>query len=396
MALTLKSQGEYYTDFQNEVQDNAPELTDFTEGSKLDILGGAHSSGVSELTKLIVDQFMKTFFDTANGPEITGGSDDLQTLAVDHFGTSFSRPLAAYAIGDVTFSRPTYTAGSVTIPIGTIVKTAVDSNGVSQRFATVAAVTMGPTTLSINASVKNAVAGILGNVNAGAINSIESALTDPTIIVVNAAATAGGAASLSDSAYREFIRNKLETLKGGTIPGIEGLAKTIAGVEIATVIEDEIAVKAWNIATNTPIEPLFRIPRTTLYIADANGSASGALVSQVLSSLDFIRAAGVQIFVLGATPLPVNWTASITLNPAGPNFSVLENDPKLILDTMTAYLNSLPIGTGFVRRIARLTILSIWGPDGTNDITDFVNKTPVGDVAVTSIEKLKPGTIGIV
>lgn len=396
MALTVKSQGDYYTDFQNEVQDNAPELTDFTEGSKLDIIGGAHSTGVSELTKLIVDLFMKTFFDTANGPEITGGSDDLQTLAVDHFGSSFARPQASKAIGDVTFTRPTFVAAGGTIPAGTIVKTQVDGNGVTQRFETVALVTVGPTTLTINASIRAVVAGISGNVDPATITAIESALYDSTFTVSNAVATSGGKAALSDSDYREFIRNKLETLKGGTTPGIEGLAKTIAGVEIATVIEEEIAVKEWNIGTDLPVGPVFRIPRTTLYIADANGSASGSLVAQVLAALDSLRASGVQIFVAGATPLPVNWTASIVLNPLGPNFSVLENDPQMIIDTMRAYLNSLPIGTSFIRRIARLVILNIWGPSGTNDITDLTIKTPVGDVAATSIEKLKPGTLGIV
>ncbi len=395
MTTTVKSQGDYYTDFKNEVQDNAPELTDFTEGSKLDILGGVHSTGVGELTKLIVDLFMKTFFDTAHGSEVTGNTDDLQTLAVDHFGSAFARPQATSAVGTVTFSRATFTAGAVTILAGTVVKTAPDASGVSQRFATVATVVMGPTTLTINASVAAVVPGVAGTVNPATITTIESALTDATIVVTNTLATSGGAAALADSDYREFIRNKLETLKGGTIPGIEGMAKTVAGVVIATVTEAEIAVKEWNIGTNSPIEPLFRIPRTTLYVADANGTASQALQDQVSAALESIRSAGVQIFVAGATPLPINWTASIVLNPLGPNFATLENDATLIVDTMKAYINSLPVGTSFVRRIARLIILGIWGPSGTNDITDFINHTPVGDVQATAIEKLKPGTVGI-
>ncbi len=388
MALTLKSQGDFYTDFQNEVQDNAPDLTDFTEGSKLDILGGVHSTGCSELTKLTIDLFKKTFFDTSD-------DTDLEFLAVDHFGTSFARPLAQPALVDVTFTRPTFAAGSVTILAGQIVKTAQDASGVAQRFATLLTVVMGPTTLSINASVQAVVPGASGNVDPGLINSIEGTLTDDTIVVTNSAKAVGGAEALSDPDYREFIRNKIETLKGGTTPGIEGLAKTVSGVVIATVIENEVAVKEFDITTNLPVGPVFRIPQTILYIADANGSASDGLVSEVALLIEDLKAAGVQIDVKAATPLPVDWKASVVFNPAGPNFSVLENDATMIVNTMKAYLNSLPIGTSFIRRIARLTILAIWGPTGTNDITDFVNKSPVGDVDATDIEKLKPGTVVI-
>lgn len=396
MATTLKSQGEYYDDFKNEVQDNAPDLTDFTEGSKLDILGGVHSTGISELGRLIVDLFMKTFFDTAHGPEITGGPDDLQTLAVDHFGDDFARPLAQKAVGDVTFSRPTFVGGSGSIPTGSVVKTLPDGGGVSQRFETIAPLSVGTTTLSINASIRALVAGIGGNVDPGTIVQIESALYDATFVVTNAAATSGGKAALSDADYREFIRNKLETLKGGTIPGIEGLAKTIAGVEVATVIENEIAVRRWDIGGNVATGPVFRIPETTLYIADANGSASDSLVNEVLAALENLRAAGVEIFVKGATALPIDWTASIVLNPSGPNYAGLQVDSTPILDTMKAYLNSAPIGTSFIRRVARLAILDIWGPSGTNDLIDFTNRTPVGDIQASDINKLKPGTLGIV
>lgn len=393
--LTIKSQGDYYTDYQVEVQDDAPELTDFTDGSTNDILGGVFSTGLSEITALIIDQFKKLFFTTAGGPETTGGPDDIQTLAVDHYGTDFARPAATSAIGDVTFTRPTDTAGAGTILAGTIVKTPPDSSGVSQRAALLQTVTVGPTTLTINASAQMVVPGQAGNVSAAMITQIEGALFDPTFVVSNTLGFAGGAAALSTPDYQEFIRNSLETLKGGTVPGIEALAKKTPGVEIATVVENEIAVRQWDIGSNSPTGPTFRIPQTTLYIADANGSASDALVAQVLTGLFALRAAGVQIDVAGATALPVNWTASIVLNPAGPNFSILENDATMIIDTMKAYLNVLPIGMSFIRRDARNVILAIWGPSGTNDITDFLNHIPVGDVQADEVEKLKPGTVGL-
>lgn len=111
-----------------------------------------------------------------------------------------------------------------------------------------------------------------------------------------------------------------------------------------------------------------------------------------------VRAAGVFIETRGATPFVLNWTASITLNPSGPSYATLQNDPAPIEITMESYLDNLAITDGFNRALARQAILAIWGPAGTNDITDFVNVTPSGDVAgsVSPPTKIIPGTVEIV
>ena len=131
MATQVPSQQDLYDLYKNEIQSRNPSLTDFEEGSKLDSIGGGLSVAGAEIVKSIVDLFAKTYFSTANGPEVTQGSDDLELLAVDHFGDAFARPAASPAIGNVTFSRPTIAAGNVVIPAGTIVKTEKDANGES-------------------------------------------------------------------------------------------------------------------------------------------------------------------------------------------------------------------------------------------------------------------------
>jgi hypothetical protein len=395
MATELKSQQDYYDEYQTEVQSLAPQLTDFSEGSINDIEGGVLSSGMRELSNLFVDLFRKCFFGTADGPEVTGGDDDLQTLAVDQFGNEFARPASTKAVVTVTFTRPTFAAGGGTILADKIVKTQPDASGNSQRFRIVSPVTVGPTTLSVNASVEAVVAGTEGNVDPGTITVIESALFDSTFTVTNTLKAAGGAPTQDDPTYRDTIQNKIETLKGGTIPGIEAKAKTIAGVATATVIENEQVVIEYNIQTQTTTGNYFRIPRTILYIADVNGSASDALVTQVRTALQSLRAAGVKIDIAAATAKPMDWIASLVLNPSGPNFSVLENDASQIIDSMRQYINSLPIGTRFNRVNARKAILAIWGPLGTNDLTDFTNLDPVGDVQPASFEKLIADNVGV-
>lgn len=390
MATTIPSQQDLYDDFKNEVQARAPELTDFEEGSNLDALGGAVSVAGQEVLRVIVDLFAKTYFSTANGPEVTGGPDDLQTLAVDHFGDGFARPAATPAVGTVTFSRPG-SSPNVLIPAGTIVKTNKDASGNEQRFATLINETI--TGTSINASVQAVVAGLAGNVNANTIVKIESALPDSTIVVTNPATLSGGAEQLNDADYREFIRLKIETLRGATKAAIEAAAKTVSGIITATAIENLQAVIEWDIGGSVTVGSFFYIPRVKLYVADANGAASDALIALVIAAVEPVRACGVRVEVVAATGLPVNWSATITFNPSGPNFAVLSLDPTLIEQNMAQYIRDLPIGTGFDRDLAKAYIMSVWGPAGTNDITDFITSVPSGNISATATQKLIPGTI---
>lgn len=394
MATEVKSQQDYYTIAQNQVQTQAPDLTDFTEGSSNDVIAGVVSTAAAEISKLIIDKFNKTFLNTAHGPEVTGGDDDLQTLAVDHFGDSFARPGASKAVGVVNFTRPNAAAGNVIIPVGTIVKTKKNANGEEQRFATEATVTM--TGTSINASVKAVEGGTAGNVSAASVIVVESSLTDPTVVVTNSLGFTGGAAAMNDAEYREFIRNKVEIIRGATKTAIEAAANNVAGVEKATAIEILQAVIEWDIGLEVTIGSYFMIPRVKLYVADANGTASQALIDLVEAAVFPVRAFGVRVEVLGANPLPMDWSASISLNPFGPNFAEFSSDPSRIVQTMEQYIKDLAIGTGFDRGLARLAMLDIWGPAGTDDLTDFVTNVPSGNITASVNDKLIPDTVEIV
>lgn len=395
MANRILSVSELLEIYFVEVEANSPDITDFNEGSVQDVEAGAASTAVHEAMTLIVEEFKKTYFDSANGPEITGGPDDLQTLAVDHFGDLFARPLAQKAIGIATFSRPNALAGNCTILAGSVVKTEQDANGESQRFETIADVIMVGT--SINASIRALVAGVKGNLDPGLIVQIETALTDPSITVTNASETTGGAPIMNDGDYRQYIRNLIESIRGATIAAIEAKAKTVSGVVSATIVEVEKIVIEWDISTETPIGDYFRIPYATLYIADANGTANAALIAAVRTAIEVVRACGVKINVVGATAFTLGWTAEITLDPMGPNFAALSADPQPILDTMRDYINAILSGSGFDVSNAEAAILAIWGPSGTGDLVSggFTTIIPSGNVAGVPGTKLIAGTMAI-
>jgi len=391
MAIDVPSQQDLYDLMKNEIQTRAPQITDFEDGSIADSLAGIGSVGGNELLKVLLQFFAKTYFSTANGPEITGNDDDLAALAVDHFGSSFARPAAVPAVGTVTFSRPTATAGNVVIPVGTIVKTDKDADGNEQRFKTTAAVTM--VALSIEANVEAVVAGADGNVGGGSVVNIEDSLTDDTVVVTNALTFAGGANQQSDAEYREFIRNKVEIIRGATKAAIEAAAVNVSGVQTATAIETLQTVIEWDIGGSAPIGVPFVIPRVKLYVADSSGTASAALIALVEAAILEVRACGVRIEVIGATPFALDWSASLSLNPSGPNFATLSTDTEMIVESMRQYIQTLPIGTGFNRNVARAAILAIWGSSGTNDLTDFTNNLPTGDIVVSATQKLIDGTV---
>jgi len=402
MATQVRSQQELYDLYKTTVQSEKPELTDFEEGAINDIIAGVTSFAVSEAQKLIIDEFKKTFFQSADGPEVTGAADELEDLAVDHFGDDFARPDAAKSNGVVTFSRPDSTGGDVTILAGSIVKTVIDANGQEQRFATLIDVLMEigkVSELSTDASVEAVVAGTAGNAEDGTVTVVETTLTDASIVVTNAATFVGGAPEEDDATYRETIKRKILELAGATKAAIESASLEVPGVEKATPIEFLQNVIEFIDATSTTVGVSFRIPRTRLYIADANGTASAALITLVEAAIEFVTACGVRIDVLGATAVVLNWSASITLNPTGPNFTVLSADPQLIEDTMTEYLEGLDIGSDFDRIVARNAILAIWGSPsggGSDDITTFSTVTPSGDVQAEEFEKFIPGTVSIV
>jgi len=380
-ALTSK---ELYEIYKAEVIARGSDIIDFAEGSMNDIDAGAMTTAINEAQELLVSEFLKTFFGSANG-------DDLEILAIDRFGSRFARPSETQSTVDVTFSRPTTAAGNVTIPAGTIIKTSKDASGQEVRFSTSFEVVM--TGLSVVSSAISVGSGANTKVGVGKINVIESALTDTSIVVTNDAQAAGGEDKQSDDEYRETIRSLVESLAGATEAAIKGSIQALPEITYVSVVTILMKVREVDDG-GTPIGDIFRIPYVRIYVADADGNFSQSLLTLAENVIYSVRAAGVKIEILGALSTEINWTASITLNPAGPNYAELSNDTSKIKEDMANYLdNVLDVGDGFVRSTANSYILSIWGPAGTGDLTSFTTSIPTGNVAGAVGTKLVSGTM---
>jgi len=296
----------------------------------------------------------------------------------------------------VEFSRPDTSGGDVTISAGVIVKTPQNANGEEQRFSVLSEVEL--TATSIFASVEAVVAGPKGNVTPGEVSVIETALTDPSVVVTNALDFSGGDDALDDDEYLDFIRNKIQALAGATCPAIQARLENVSGVEKATVYEEIKTVIEYNDATENTVGTSFKIPVVRAFIADANGTANQALLDLAQEALDEARGCGVRIALEAAVAVPLSWTASLTLDPGGPNFATFTTDRTLIEDSMRKYLQELNIGDDFNRVQANAAILDIWGPSGTGDLIagGFVTASPGGDVSTEVNERIIPDTIGTV
>ena len=402
-----------------EVTSRTTKITDTNEGSILDAISGGTAYVVSELQRLVLERFNATFFDTAQGPTSTGGSgsvDDLETLAVDHFGTDFARPGAVKASTTQTFSRPTNNAGVCVIPAGTVVKTEKDADGNEIRFETTEEVSLtygGGSDLSVDVDIEAVDGGTDGNVGAGEITVIESSLTDPSVVTTNASVANGGEDTYTDAAYREYIKNTLATFRQALASSIEAAALTVSGIVSATAIESEQPVCLFDIPTQD-IDPsviisasgprhvrYFYLPYAELYIADASGAPSDAQVALVEAAIAPVKAFGVYVKVQKATGQALNWELVVTLDAGGANYTDFQaGDFSIVEDWMSAYINALDIGDGFDAAAALTAVKEAWGivaiggdPAGPLDFADVTSPNP--SVAGATGVKLYAGTMTV-
>ena len=223
--------------------------------------------------------------------------------------------------GTVTFSTgtgasPPTVPSPVLIPSNTVIQTV---GGI--QFQTTASVTIPTGGTSISAPVEAVVAGLGGNVAAGAITQIASGLSYP-LSVTNSAATTGGTdaetptqtmARFTAAVGALYIDTPVGIANGAIGVGVSGTAEKVL---FATVYEQWVEQVANN---QTPT------PGFTVYVDNGTGTASANLLTAVSTALSGnystgeigMRPAGVPFSVLAVTPIYCSVAVSGTaVNPA--------------------------------------------------------------------------------
>lgn len=299
----------------------------------------------------------------------------------------FARQPATTASGVVTFGRSIVADQDYLIPEGTIVSTSE-----LVTFRTLADVTLTTGQQTVQASVLAVKSGISGNVQAGSIANLNSAILGIET-VTNAAPTAGGSAIESAESRAERFRIFVTSLARTTVGGLKGGAITAQLVESGTgaILERVQKVKV--------VEPYLtgQGPRgeVDVYIDNGSGSASAELIAEAQRIIDGYndggedvigyRAAGVVVNVKSVMALPVNVVASVDVLPGFSSVTV----HAAVSQAIATYFTSLGIHDSLDWESVLVAIKTTAGVDSPG------LSAPVEDVTPATGYRIILGTVTI-
>lgn len=366
--LNTQSFGSIVSNFATAVQGAATALVDFTVGSVLLAIGEAIGGICLWIQGLILQLLATTRLSTSTG-------NDVDTFVAD-FG--LTREAAVSAIGQVTLSRFTPT-NAATIPLGAIVKTADGT----QPFAVVADTTQAYWNASANAYIIPATissgsvtvqaqnAGVQGNVSAGAINTLGTAI--PGIdYVSNASAFTNGVNAESDAALKERFALYIQGLREGTKSAV---AAAIAGLQQGiqyTLTENQTL----GGATQYGFFYVVISPYTS------------TLQQQVYAAIDAIRPLSVTFAVYAASNLTANVTATVTVQSGYTHSAVAAS----VQSAIQAFIATIQIGqTLYWSQLYAV----IYGVAGVQEATVLQINGGTSDLVATSQQAIVAGTVVI-
>jgi uncharacterized phage protein gp47/JayE len=266
---------ELYDVGKTEVMSRDPSLSDWREGSNLDAVTGGGAMLADEVIRVIIAAFGEQFVDVATGSA-------LDALALDRFG--LTRLPATAAVGVLRFTRGSG-VGAIAIPAGTQVSGTV--NGVTVTVETDADAVIDALDAYVDVQATCTETGTGGNVDEDVLDTIlDSIVDDPTATVTNPDRFAGGDVEENDTEFRDRIRRYFTTLRKGTVAALEAGARTVAGVQFATVDESFIAPEDGGYVA--------------IYIGDPDGTGNSTLADAVAVEIENWRAAGIEVQVLPA------------------------------------------------------------------------------------------------
>ena len=326
-----------------------PKVVD-TAGSDVNLLIGSASYMGAAVSNQVAQNTADLFLDSCEG-------EGLDRYVFDRY--QLTRLGAAAALGSVEFTRPTATAGSGSIPIGTTLTTLT---GI--EYTTITQATFGSTDLSASCDVRAAQAGKDYQVGINAIRNFGTVgdIFDQTIQLNNSTAPAGGEDVEDDDTFKNRVRDFWRTARRGTLGAIEFGARSVPGVTSAMAVE-EIG------SFGQPV----RVVR--LFISDSSGVASRALAAKVEAALFDFRAGGIFVFIDLSQPQIVSVQLHLTFAAGVASTTTLAQQ---VIAAVVEYINSLGVGQTLLRADL-YAVLARYKSDGLI-VTDQTIVSPVGDL----------------
>ncbi len=371
MQLSLQNFTTLVQNMAASVQSSATALIDLTTGSVLRAILEANASIALWLQWLIVQVLAQTRAATSTGP-------DLDSWVADF---SMARLPGQAATTSLTFSRST-PGMAASIAVGTQVKTA----DTTQTFVVLAdpsnpafnaatnSYAVAPSVVAITVSAQAMTTGAAGNVQAGAITLLASAM--PGIdAVTNPYAAAGGLDAEPDAVLRTRFANFIDSRSRATPAAI---AFTIASLQQGLT---------YVLAENTDPSGAARQGFFTVTVNDGSGAPPATLLGAVSSALEGVRPVGTQFAVL--PPVMVTANISLSLTVSASNSSAAQS---AVAAALTSYVATLGIGTPLP--VSRLAAIA-YATDPTITNVSAVTINGGGDLVPPPNGIIMPGTVAV-
>ena len=337
MQLSLQNFSTLVNNMTASAQGACATLLDTTVGSVLRALVESSASVALWLQYLILQVLSMTRLSTSVGPDVDSWIADYGLTRLPAVPATGSIVLTSFSPG----SQP------ATIPVGALVKT---GDG-SQSFV----VTGGPYvrsrgTASITVPVAAVMGGAGGNVQAGSITILGTAI--PGIdIVSNPSAFTGGIAAETDQAVKTRFITFLNTRSQATE---QAVINAITSVQqgLSYVVQENVT------AAGVALPGFFNV-----VVDDGSGSPSEALLIAVTSAIDQVRPIGSSFSV--NPPLLLLATVAITLSVS--NAALLGQIQDTVKAAISSYINGLTVGQAL--RFSRLAGLAY---DATPNVSNVV------------------------
>jgi uncharacterized phage protein gp47/JayE len=329
------------------------QLIDTSVGSVLRAVLEANASVGLWVQWLIMQVLSMTRAATSNGT-------DLDSWVAD-FG--MARLAASPAGGQVVFSR--VTAGqATTIPIGALVRTgtsatdqvfAVSSDPTNSAW-TAAGYAMATTNLSVTVPVVAQTPGTAGNVLAGTIIQMATAIAGIDS-VTNNVAMIGGLDAETDSALRVRFSGFLDSRTRATAQAV--------GVAIASVQQG----LSYTIAERVDTSGAVRAGQFTVTVDDGTGSPSPALIAEVSTAVDAVRPIGGTFSIQPPTIVSVSVGATIVGTAAAATAAQT---------AVSSFISALPIGAALV--FSKLYQIIFDADPGVTSVTSLTINGATADI----------------
>jgi uncharacterized phage protein gp47/JayE len=310
----------------------------------------------------------------------TSTGADLDSWMAD---LSLTRLPAVSATGIVTFSRITPTLGAL-VPVGTLVRTADGTQTFSVLSDTTNPAWTGTSNgyvvasglASLDLPVTAVVPGNAGNVQAGAISLLASAV--PGIDSVDNASTfLNGRDAETDDAFRRRFRNFIASRSRAT-PAAVAYAITSIQQGLHYTIQENIGPTGQS-----------SLGQFIVTVDDGSGSPSAALLSTVQAAIEAVRPVG----SLFSVHSPSVVTADVSMMVTVASDTMKAPVQAMVGNAVSDYINGLPIGSGLA--LTKLAQIGYSANSSVINVNALMINGASDDLPAMPTTVIKAGTVAV-